>query len=66
MGDTIIHISRPDTGVPDFTLQSLNGDSQMEELHLNTKEPRNLSLQLSYRRFLCPKVVNVIIEFFAH
>ena len=43
-----------DTGAPDFTLQSLNDDPHMEELHLKTKEPRNLSLQLSDRRLLCP------------
>lgn|GEM_PF-3379391 len=58
--------SRPDTGAPDFTLQSLNDDSQIKELHPNTKESRNLSLQLCYGRLLCPKVVNVVVELFAH
>ncbi len=50
----------------DFTLQSLNDDSPRKELNSNRKKPRNLSLQLCYRRFLCPKVVNVIVELLAH
>ena len=70
MGDTKSQFLNPDPGArigaPDFTLQSLNDDPEIKELHPNTKEPINLSLQLCYRRFLCPKVVNVIVELFAH